>query len=168
MPPASETGFQARVTATAPVAVARSPPGAGGAVVSAAGSRVVAVTAVELAETLPRESLARTVNVYAVRGVRPEIVAAGSVTVAAGSVPRWTSYPAIGKSVATAGVQRSDTVVVVRPATVSPVGVPGARSALPSHLSPLTRQLSGAACDPVAMNQKLYGSVVPPAATVPL
>ena len=88
MPLGSVTAFQARVTLTALFAVARSPPGAGGAPVSSAGSRVVAVTAAEAAETFPRVSLARTVNVYPVFGLSWPIVAAGSVTVAARVVPR--------------------------------------------------------------------------------
>jgi hypothetical protein len=70
--------------------------------------------------------------------------------------------------VAVAAVQLSDTVFVVRPVTARPVGVPGARSGLPSHLLPSMRQLSGAAGEPLAMNQKLKGSVEAPASTVPL
>ena len=48
-----------------------------------------------------------------------------------------------------AAVQRSETVRVVRPVEVTPVGAFGDRSALPSHLLPLMRQFSGSACEPV-------------------
>lgn len=67
-----------------------------------------------------------------------------------------------------AAVQDSDAVRAVTSVCFSPPGAPGGASAEPSHLSPLIRQPTGAAIGPVATNQKLYGSLVPCAPTVPL
>src|SRR5206468_12785488 len=106
------------------------------------------------AETLPWVSRALTVNVYDVFGVSPVTVAVVPVTDVASVTPWYTSYPAIGKSVAVATVHLRPTVFVVRAVTARPVGVPGGRAALPSHLLPLTRQLAGVP-GPEATNEKL-------------
>ncbi len=82
--------------------------------------------------------------------------------------PLSTSYEATGKSPAFATVQLSARLCAVASTSWGVPGAPGGTSGVPSHLSPLMRQLSGAAFGPLPMNQKLYGSVVEFGCTVAL
>src|SRR2546430_4937382 len=168
MPFASVEAFHANETLDEVLPVERRFPGTVGGVVSLPGSSVLVVTGALAADTLPWLSFALTVNVYDVFGVSPDTVAAVPVTEWASVAPWYTSCPAIGKSVAPAAVHMRLIVLVVRAVTARPAGVPGGRDALPSHLFPLMRQLVGAVPEPMATNEKLYGSVSRPGATVPL
>src|SRR6266508_733372 len=130
-------------------------------------SSVVTLTALLAPETLSKVSRALTVNVYVVIGVRPLTVVLVPVTSFGVAPARSTWYPAIGKVVGAGAVQARLTVVVVRPVERRFVGALGGVSAPPSHRLPLIRQLAGVP-GPEATNDRLYGSVVRPAATVPL
>lgn len=82
----SVEAFQESETLEASAPVLRRPVGTVGGWVSSAGSLVVTFSAALAGERLPLRSLALTVKVYSVLGVRPVTVALVSVTVVA-SVP---------------------------------------------------------------------------------
>ncbi len=164
----SVAAVQARLTEAEVTAVLCSALGAVGGTVSVAGSTVEAVTAALCGPVLPRLSLARTASVYEVAGARPETRTLVEAEVASTVEPLSTSYEATGKSPAVAAGQLSARVCAVDSVTCGVPGAVGRTSELPSHLSPLIRQPVGVPIGPFATNQKLYGSVVPCAATLAL